>query len=162
MNQARTPFQRILAIDPTYRGFGCVVVEEPERLVDWGVCQVRTEKRDRTLRKVADLIHHWEPNIVVVEATRHQHCRRGEHARDLVEAIAALARTMNVAFRRVPMATVREHYADLGATNKGAVARLVVDRFPELESFLPPRRKAWMPEDERMAIFDAMAMALVL
>jgi hypothetical protein len=161
MNQGTTQLQRILAIDPTHRGFGYVVIEEPDWLVDWGVCQVRTDKRERTLHKIADLIRRFGPDIVVIEATRHQHCRRGQHARDLIERIAALARTMDVAVRRVSMATVREHYADLGASNKDAVARLVADRFPELESFLPPRRRPWMPEDERMAIFDALALVSV-
>ena len=68
---------------------------------------------------------------------------------------------MDAAVCRVPMATVREHYAELGATNKDAVARLIVQQFPELERFLPPKRRPWMPEDERMAIFDALALAMV-
>jgi Holliday junction resolvasome RuvABC endonuclease subunit len=144
MNQYHNQLQRILAIDPTYRGFGYAVLEESDRLVDWGVCQIRTEKKERTLRKIADLIRRFGPDIVIVEATRHQDCRRGQQARDLIDAIAALARTMDAAVRRVPMATVREHYAELGATNKDAVARLIVQQFPELERFLPPKRKPWM------------------
>lgn len=162
MTQATPRLQRILAIDPTYRGFGYVVIEEPDQLVDWGVYQVRIKKRERALNKIADLIRHCDPDMIVLEATRHEHCRRGQRARDLIERIAALARTMGVGVRRVSMATVREHYADLGATNKDAVARLVVDRFPELESILPPRRRPWMPEDERMAVFDAVALASIV
>jgi len=45
------------------------------------------------------------------------------------------------------------------ATKHGR-ARLVADRFPELEPFLPPVRKIWMHEDDRMSIFDAASFAL--
>jgi hypothetical protein len=58
------------------------------------------------------------------------------------------------------MAAVRPHYAERGAKNKDEIARMIAKRFPELRSSLPPRRKPWMPEDERMATFDAAALAL--
>lgn len=162
MSQGPHRFHRILSIDVTSRGFGYVVLETPEILIDWGVCQVRTEKRERSLVKVAALIHRFVPHVVVVEDTRHEKCRRGDHARGVIEVIANLAQTMDVPVDRVSTATVRGHYADLGETNKDDVARLIVDSFPELAPFLPKRRKVWMPEDERMAIFDAISMTLVL
>lgn len=155
-------FHRLLSVDPTSRGFGYVILETPDLLIDWGVCQVRTEKKERALRKVAALIHRFAPNIVVVETTRHERCRRGQRARDLIEAIASLAQAMDVAVGRVSMTTVRDHYAKFRATNKDAIARLNVRQFPELESLLPPKRKPWMAEDERMAVFDAISMALVV
>jgi hypothetical protein len=37
---------------------------------------------------------------------------------------------------------------------------LLAERFPELHPFLPPVRKPWMPEDDRMAIFDAVGLAV--
>jgi hypothetical protein len=33
------------------------------------------------------------------------------------------------------------------------------DFLPELAPYRPPRRKLWMSEDDRMAIFDAAALA---
>ena len=39
-------------------------------------------------------------------------------------------------------------------------ACLLAERFPELQSFLPPVRKPWMPEDDRMATFDALSFAV--
>jgi hypothetical protein len=32
--------KRVLAIDPTHRGFGYVILEGPERLIDWGTRHV--------------------------------------------------------------------------------------------------------------------------
>ncbi len=68
---------------------------------------------------------------------------------------------MKVPVGRVPTIDVRAYYRSLGAKNKDAMARLIVARFPELRSVLPPRRKPWMPPNERMAIFDSVALATV-
>jgi hypothetical protein len=39
-------------------------------------------------------------------------------------------------------------------------ARFLAERFPELHPFLPPLRKPWMPEDDRMSVFDALSFAV--
>lgn len=50
----------------------------------------------------------------------------------------------------------------LGHRNKAAIARALADRFPELRSRMPRVRKLWTTEDERMHIFDALALAVVV
>lgn len=46
---------------------------------------------------------------------------------------------------------------------KHALAEILAKQFSEeLASRLPPKRKAWMSEDYRMDIFDAVALVLVL
>jgi hypothetical protein len=160
MRRSRGLQRRILAIDPTYRGFGYVVLEGSDRLVDWGLCEVRTDKKDKTLRKIGELARLCGPDVLVVEDIRHRDCRRGERAMDLIEAIATLAREMDVRVRCVPVAAVRQRFAELGATNKDAVAKILASQFPELDSFRPPRRRTWMPEAEQMAVFDALSLAL--
>lgn len=158
MRRRRNERRRILAIDPTHRGFGYVVLEAPDRLVDWGLCQVRGGAAKVT--RVLTLIRRLEPDLVVVEDARHPGCRRGQRVRDLLEAIVAAATELDVASLRIPAAEVRQSAATTGATNKDAAAKLLAARFPELEPLLPPRRKTWMSEDERMAIFDSAGLAL--
>jgi hypothetical protein len=49
-----------------------------------------------------------------------------------------------------------------GQGTKHELAEILAKQFPEeLGSRLPPKRKAWMSEDSRMGIFDAVALALV-
>jgi len=160
MKLRRYARKRILAVDPTHRGFGYVVLEEPDRLVDWGLCLVRSRKEVATLVRVRRLIRHLEPEVVVVEDTRHPGCRRGQRVRDLLDGIAAAAAELGVASSRIPAAEVRQSAATIGVTNKDAVAKLLSARFPELEPLLPPRRKTWVSEDERMAVFDSIALAI--
>jgi hypothetical protein len=45
-------------------------------------------------------------------------------------------------------------------TTKHQIAVVIAGKFPELAPRLPPVRKPWMTEDARMAIFDAVALAL--
>jgi hypothetical protein len=52
---------------------------------------------------------------------------------------------------------VRKAFPD--SKTKHDIALVLADRFPELRSWRPRRRKAWMSEDERMNIFDALALA---
>lgn len=41
MNHLPITDKRILAIDPTTRGFGFGILEAPERLIDWGVKEAK-------------------------------------------------------------------------------------------------------------------------
>jgi hypothetical protein len=44
---------------------------------------------------------------------------------------------------------------------KHNIAEKIAQIFPEeLSSYLPPERKAWMSEDPRLYVFEAVAMAL--
>ncbi len=57
---------------------------------------------------------------------------------------------------------VRQVFFADGQGTKHALAEILAKRFPEeLGSRLPPKRRAWMSEDSRMDIFDAVALALL-
>lgn len=154
--------RRILAIDPTHRGFGYVVLEEPGHLVDWGLCQYRSSgHRSDAVHRVRDLIRWLVPDVIVIEDTRHGDCRRTQRARDFLDDVAATAAGLRVQTRHVAVATVRARFAAVGATNKDAVARILAAQFPELAPLVPPLRKPWKSEQERMAIFDSLAITML-
>ena len=58
---------RVLAIDPSTRGFGFAVLEGPNRLIDWGVKETKTDKKRRTLKLIEDIIDRYQPRVIVVE-----------------------------------------------------------------------------------------------
>jgi hypothetical protein len=161
MNTTYKPFQRILAIDPLKHGFGWAVLEGDELLVDCGIRDLQAKKPERVLAHIAVLIHRYAPHTIVLENTAHRRCRRGDPARSLVHEIVKMAPAVDIPVSRVSMAKVFRHFRRFGAKNKNAIAQLIADRFPELERLVPPRRRVWMSEDDRMSVFDAMAMALV-
>ena len=59
--------QRVLSIDPSTRGFGYAVLEGPDRLIDWGVKETRTDKSKRAPASIAELIELYQPRVLVLE-----------------------------------------------------------------------------------------------
>lgn len=151
---------RVLAIDPTTKGFGFAIFEGPERLIDWGVAYVGREKNAGALRRVTAFIRRYDPDVVVIEDHSSRTCRRRERARNLLKAISLLASTHSIVTHRVSVRTVRIVFSAIGVTTKYPIAAALASRYPELAPLLPRKRKPWMSEDDRMAVFDAAAFAV--
>jgi hypothetical protein len=154
--------QLALSVDPTSKGFAFVVLENG-LLVDWGVRRVRSNKNHDSVMKLRLLIQRYKPDIVVLEDVHHRSSRRGSRARRLLGRFAREAHAHGVAVTRVSQEEVQRR---LGAhpgrqLTKHRIALVLADKFPELWEHLPRVRKIWMAEDERMNIFDALAMAIV-
>jgi Holliday junction resolvasome RuvABC endonuclease subunit len=155
-----TPIQeakRVLAIDPTVRGFGFAVLEGPATLIDWGVRHANEDKNRRSLEKVSTLITRYQPEVLVVEQTTAKGCRRRLRARQLIEDLLALASTQHLRTRRVSRQRVERCFSKTDSATKRQIAVAIAQKFPELEPHLPPVRKCFMSEDDRMSIFDAVA-----
>lgn len=159
MGKGHHKTERVLAVDPTSRGFGFVLLESPDKLIDWGVKEVRRDKQRLTLRKVGELIERYHPGVFVVEDFSHSASRRRARARSLIEALGKVARDLNLGVHRVSPATIRATLSEETAT-KHDIAVLLAQRFPELARCLPPQRKPWMSEHHAQAVFDAMALAI--
>jgi len=151
---------RALSIDPHPRGFGYAVFEGPARLVDWGTKDVRKDKEQAALHKIAELVRVYRPAVIVVEDCGHGKSRRNPRVRRLTEKILVAASEFAVEGRAVPRAAVYRAFALTGAGTKYGIATALVRAFPELMVRLPPKRKPWQSEDSRMSIFGAVALGL--
>ena len=157
MNLSPMETKRSLAIDPTSKGFGFAVLESPATLIDWGVRHASEDKNRRSLEKVSELIDRYQPDVLVVERTTAKGCRRRLRARQLIEDLPGLALEHGLRTKRVSRRRAQLCFYKTGSATKRQVAVALTERFPELEPHLPPMRKPWMSEDERMSIFDAVA-----
>lgn len=149
---------RVLAVDPTHRGFCYVVFEGPDFLVDWRERNIRGQKNKSSLEAIAQLIESYRPDVLVLEDPRSAECRRWPRVQLLIHELADQAARMNIKTWRISRTRVKKAF---GTANKFEMAKAIASRFPELEPRLPPERRQWMSEDLRMAIFDAAAFALV-
>lgn len=149
--------RRMMAVDPTFRGFAYVVLEGGE-LVDWGLAQITPVAPRPAARRVLRLLKRWEPELLVLEEP--EGSRRGRRARRIIDELAKLADRQNVAWCMVTRRQVHDAFGD--PPNKHQVALQVAERFPELRHRLPRPRQPWMSEDERMALFDAASFALTV
>jgi Holliday junction resolvasome RuvABC endonuclease subunit len=152
---------RIFAIDPTHKGFGYAVFELPFRLVDWGLARITGDKHAGAITQFEKLIDRFRPDALVLEDAEAPGSRRHPRVRRLIDALVKLARERGIAVYTVARSAVLKCFstADEPAT-KYSIAERLAEHFPDLQSKLPPPRKLWQSEDERMSIFDALALAV--
>lgn len=150
-----------LAVDPTTKGFAFAVLEDG-MLVDWGVRHSGSEKNSGSMRKLRFLLRQFRPDVLVLEDIHHRSSRRWHRVRQLIGWFAREAHKHDVVVKRVTRREVQKHFSGYsGQPTKHRIALALADTFPELRERLPRVRKMWMTEDERMSIFDALAMAIV-
>ena len=84
MNRLPLKHIRVLGIAPSSRGFGFALMEGKNSLVDWGVKTVKGDKNARSLSKLADLVSHYQPNVIALEDAWPQGSRRSSRIQALV------------------------------------------------------------------------------
>lgn len=118
-----------------------------------------TSHPERTLLKVAELVRGYRPHLLVLEDPHGPGSRRCARVTSLLHDLKTYARQSKLPCVQVSRDAVRKRFRKNGTT-KHAIANAVGEIFPELVPRLPPLRKPWMSEDERMGIFDAVSFAL--
>ncbi len=151
---------RIIALDPTSSGFGFVVFEGPGKLVDWGHTQVKPYKRGIALESIAALFGWYNPEAVIVEDWMSRQSRRSRRVKNLLADIVDFVLASKAEVECYSWAEIARCYAPDEQITKYDTAEIIAATYPELASKLPPKRKIWMSEDERMSIFDSAALAL--
>jgi hypothetical protein len=149
-----------MAIAPTSRGFGYVVFEDRDLLMDWGVKEARNNKTHDCLLKLRVLMHMLQPALLVVEDTTHRGSRRSVRISKLIDAVIELAKDKSIAVSRCSRDEVLSVFGRAGAKSKDDIAGTVAKALPELAPRLPRRRRIWESEHYSMALFDAAALAL--
>src|SRR5437870_10246103 len=91
MSRTYTKDIRVLAINPSTRGFGFAVLEGPNRLIDWGVKETKKNKNTRSLKLIEDLIDRYQPNVILVEDYAGKGSRRCRRIQGLINDISKLA-----------------------------------------------------------------------
>jgi hypothetical protein len=160
MNYILSNELRVLAINPSSRGLGFVVLEGPLRLIDWGVKQVNRDtdeaKNAKCITIVRQLIRQYRPHVLVMENCASGYSWRCARTRKLLEAIRIVAREECVRVADYD----RKHVRRAFAPKKDTIAAAIAGRFPELIPVLPKVRTLIMSQQYAMAIFDAMAFVM--
>jgi hypothetical protein len=161
MQQTPTDPTRIFALDPTTKGFGYAVLETPFRLVDWGLAHVSGEKESGAVARFEELLDQFRPDVVVLEDSAAPGSRRRPRVRELLKTLVRTARERGIAVHIIPRLAVIECFSspDKRAT-KYSITEHLAETFPELAAKMPKRRKIYQSEDERIATFDALALAV--
>ena len=150
---------RVLAIDPTSKGFAFAVLEGPESLFDFGTVQLSSKDEAAYLERIDGLFERYLPHGLIVEDPTGPGSRRAPRIANLIREIELIAWRRQVDCLRVSRGQVQEVFAESGTT-KYEIALAISRWFPELEGRLPDSRKPWESEKEGMNVFDAVSFAL--
>jgi len=148
---------RLLAIDLTGKGFGYALVDKKLSLLDWGFSSMRAADDDAFLARVSARIDRGSPTALVLENFAPTPDRPTATRR--CGLLIRLATEKEIGLCQVSPKVVRHV---LGVTTKAAAAQAIIRRFPELRHLAPRERKPWAAEDDRMHVFNAVALAVTI
>lgn len=152
-----TSYERILGIDPYRRGFGFVVLELNGRLIDWGLVTFPVESFVAFEARLRRLVDRYAARVLATENCSQS--RKGARARRLVSRALLLAHQWDMQTVVSRAHDVRAALALHERATKHEVAERLADLLPELADYVPPKRKPWETEIERINVFDAAGFA---
>lgn len=153
------PHDRILAVNPCSRGLGFAVLTNGRELIDWGLKQARgTEANNHCLRAFHKLRKRHRPKLILVEDTAALGCVRSDR---IVELLSQIQNSAECRVGRVGRLNLLHRFIrNAKSTSKQSIAEIVSQHYPELAPHLPAPRRNWQSEDQRLAFFWAVSMAL--
>lgn len=154
----RTKGPLVLAIAPARRGFGYAVFDGMHKVIDWGHYEVKRGTNRQYLTRFCSLITWYSPDMLVLPNLARQRSRRSPRVVKRMLSIQAAAARRKIAIARYTRLEIRAAFAGAEARFRYEIARAIVMQLPELELWLPPKRKIWNAEDPRMSIFDAASL----
>ncbi len=146
---------RAIALDVHSQRLGWVVLEGSERLVEWGTNALSYACPSQLHDRFRGLVDRFDPELLIIK--RYQ-THGSSKAKQAVSALAEQALDLEVGVRRVSRGDVRDQYRSVDPFTKYEVARAIARVFPELSDRLPRRRTAWRREDNRVLLFEAVAI----
>jgi hypothetical protein len=151
-------YKSLTRVDLHPRDFGYVVVESPDKLLDWGVRSHRRKGNSADVlirRRLRPLLALWKPSLLVIRGVRRMSPRKSLFRERLLKRVVAEAKNY-----RARVQIIKKRPTDRAVKlTKYERAQKVVQRFPVLTQKLPPKRKPWENEHYSMSIFEALAIA---
>lgn len=159
MHQDPTTIVRLLALHPAQRGIGYVLLEN-DVLIDWGVRRISFTNAAASRSVFARLKERLRPHLVVIERRQGKAGKKGPVIRGQRAELASAAREHRLKLRQYSLRQMNAVFAHWNANTKEQRAEILIERFPVLADYRPPRRKPWMSEHRNMGIFDALSLAM--
>lgn len=149
--------ERIISIYPNTLGFGYVILNEKGEILDYGVVSIRPVQNDKCLTKIKEIACYYQPGILILED--YKNSNKSERVKQLIEKICDCGKS-NLKIHRYSKDQIKNTFDVFGAKNKYEISKRIAEVYPQLNSKLPEKRKAWETENYYQGIFDAMALVL--
>lgn len=150
----------ILALYPNAKGLGYVCLEQSQKIVDSGIVTTRLLGTEKLLLRIRKFIEFYTPTVVVLRSLDMSDLSRSQKAKMLIEGMHQQAEHLQIPLYTYNRQQIRDVFEQFGAQNKNEIAQKIIEWFPQLTSYAPKIRKAWMDESYYMGVFDAVALAI--
>jgi hypothetical protein len=74
--------------------------------------------------------------------------------------IVSYAHGQSIEVHRYSRRDIRDTFRDVGARSRYEIAQAIAAEVHAFRHRVPPRRKAWKAEDERMKLFEAVSLVM--
>lgn len=153
--------KRVLAIHATTCGFAYCLFNGPGQLYDWGIKHVgRGDKNTESLLAIEHFITRFDPYAIAIEDVTEPGSKRVSRVRTLYREIEKLADRASVETYAYPWQIVFSVFKEGQPKTRHDLAQMVAVILPSFARRLPPKRKIWLPQDPRQALFDAAALGI--
>lgn len=143
-----TRLRRLLGIAASHGKIGFAYLVDGE-LMDWGLSVKASRSFEEAFKRVTAWTIYYRPDIVIAERVEEQ-SRKGAHTRILIRAAESAANNANADYVEIVPPSA--------GTNKYETAAALAAEFPQIEPWLPRRRRAWEPEPRNIIYFEALAL----
>lgn len=151
----------VLALQPSARGLAYVLFEGPLSPIDWAIKDIRGPKKlSATFRATIDLITRYEPDVLVIEDKQVSSTRQLQRRKRFQRMLRSYAEGHALDVHAFTRSNIRACFADAGAVTRREIAQVIAGKIHAF-SRLPPERRRWNSEHQRMFLFDAAALGLV-
>jgi hypothetical protein len=152
---------RIAAVSLSGFGFGYAIMEG-SGLIEYRNKLIHADKNANSLTYIDKLIVRFRPDVLVLNDVNAKGTYRALRIKELHRKVVALAKKRKLKVAKISNTELRAALLDDPKGTKHDMALRIAEQFPdELASRVPPKRKAWTSEANRMDIFDAVGLAVV-
>ena len=152
---------RIASVSLSANGFGYAIMEG-NTLIDYRNKIFLADKNANSLIHIDKLIIHYRPDVLVLNDVNAKGTYRAPRIKELHRAVIKLAKKHKLKIKKISNIELRTVLLNNPKGTKHDMAVHLAKQFPnELAARVPPKRKPWKNEANRMDIFDAVGLAVV-
>ena len=160
MHMTHNKQYRIAAVSLSANGFGYAIMEG-NTLVEYRNKMFHTDKNANSLIHIGKFIVRYRPDVLVLNDVNAKGTYRAARIKELNRDVVKLAKKHKLKTEKVSNVELRTLLLDDPKGTKHAMAERIGKQFPdELAARVPPKRKLWKREANRMDIFDAVGLAM--
>jgi len=153
---------RIAAVSLSANGFGYAIMEG-NTLVEYRNKIFYTDKNANSLIHIDKFIVRYRPDVLVLNDVNAKGTYRAPRIKELHQKVVKLAKKHKLKINKISNIELRTLLLNDPKGTKHEMAECIAKQFPdELASRVPPKRKLWTSEANRMDMFDAVGLAVAL